>query len=429
MDIVDRPGSFSIVTLGCKVNQYESQQIRQGLLNGGLVEVNSNADVCVVNTCTVTQVSDRKSRLLVKNIVKENPNARVLVTGCYVQLDGERAKEIPGVWHIVDNSHKYRIPEIIIGEGSAGKSCETAGSGYFGGRDRAYIKVQDGCDNYCAYCKIPLVRGPGKSRPVSEILAEASRLANSGCNEIVLTGICLGAYGKDLENGKGLLDVIRAIEAVEKIGRIRLSSIEPIFVTNELIEEIRSSGKLCRHLHIPLQSGDDTVLHLMNRHYTAGEYMRIVERIRKAVPDAGITTDVMVGFPGESDEYFENTYRLAEQIGFLRMHVFPYSKRPGTSAVRLDGQISPQVKRLRADKMRSLAERLSARFRSMFVGRKQNVLVESKPDPKTGCLVGYSDNYIRVWLESGDKKMVNGIVPVTISRIEGEHTYGIVANQ
>ena len=346
---------FHIKTLGCKVNQYEGQAIREALLRAGFQECqrNDTADIYIVNTCTVTRQADSESRQVVRQFNRKNHLADIVVTGCCVERnsDAEVFSTLPGVSHLIKNADKWRIADILNG----GNKSETVASepfiestiSDFKDRAKAFIKIQDGCDQGCSYCRVWQVRGPVKSKPVDVICREAKALVDKGFKELILTGICLGAWGKDLEKRVCLVDVLKSLETVEGSFRIRLSSIEPGYISDDLIDYIASKRSICRHLHIPLQSGDDDILRKMNRAYTVGAFLSLVEKIRSAIPDIGISTDVIVGFPGETEAHFKNTVRTTKQILPVRTHIFPFSKRRGTAAYEyLDhNDSSPNQKR------------------------------------------------------------------------------------
>ena len=289
--------TFRIVTLGCKVNQYDSQDMREKLLAAGLAEASEGvkADICLVNTCTVTGKADKESLYSVRRLRRENPRARIVVTGCLAQLD---AGKIAGADRILPNAKKTGIVKAL---GLKGRPDRGESISSFKGHSRAFLKIQDGCDNFCSYCKVPFARGRPKSKPLEKAAAEARALAGHGYREIVLTGICLGSYGKDRKDGVSLVDVIEAVEKIEDVARIRLSSIEAMQVTAGLRRKLEEGGKLCPHLHVPLQSGDDAVLKRMNRPYTFRQFLALIRGLQRTVKDFSFTTDIMVGFPGESE--------------------------------------------------------------------------------------------------------------------------------
>ncbi len=434
--------TVSFKTLGCKVNQYETQAIREQLCNLGFIETTGAADIYVINTCTVTQKSDGESKEMVRKALRESPNAFVLVTGCYAEKNSDELLRINGIGDIVPNSKKASIASVLRGHGVIGNDIftpleysvfkdgdEGILTGFtfsisdFAGHTKAFIKVQDGCDRFCSFCKIPLVRGRSRSRPLKDIVEEVRRLVERGFKEVILTGICLGDYGRDFKDGT---DLIRLIDELEKIGlsfRIRLSSIDPEDITDELINKFVTAKLLCRHFHIPLQSGDDEILKKMNRHYTASRFTGLVHKIKSAIVDIAITLDVMVGFPGEGEENFKNTLNIVEAISPLRMHIFPYSKRDGTQAAKFNGVPAPHIVRRRIRRLRELQREMSYNFRRRFIGKGLQVLVETKRDRTAGLLIGYSDNYIKVVFEGPDELM-RGLIRVKIQEVTGDFTFG-----
>jgi len=404
-------------TLGCKVNQYETQRIREDLLSAGFEEAapGMSAAVCVINTCTVTAKADSESLRIIRKAAAENPGALILVTGCLAERDKERIKKIKGVSIVVGNGCKERILELIPAPAAAAGT--SGGISFFQGRSRAFLKVQDGCDNRCSYCKVALVRGRSRSRSEDDILVEAGVLAGNGYKEIVLTGICLGAYGRENGTDGSLAGLIRKISRIEQVGRIRLSSIEMTDISPELLALFSEGSKLCPHFHVPLQSGDDRVLSMMRRRYNRKAFLEGIEKIKKSVPDASITTDVMVGFPGENGESFANTLSTVREMLPLKTHIFPYSVRQGTAAAGMPGQLSREVMKERCALLASLADECSREYMQGFIGREAVIMAEDTAgDPKCrsseckssfSCadrsrfIEGYSANYIRVVVPSG----------------------------
>lgn len=394
-------------TLGCKVNQYDTQSIREQFERAGFKELSNThpADVYIINTCTVTKKADAESLGFIRRAKKENPKAKIIVTGCLAELDAVRIKEIKGISRIIKNKDKHKI----LPKGKGGIS-------YFKNHTRAFLKIQDGCDNYCSYCKVPLVRGRSKSRPFKEIIMEAQRLVEHGYREIVLTGICLGSYGKDLSAG---VDLVRAIEALEKIDgllRIRLSSIEANDVTDALIKKMSISNKLCRHLHIPIQSGDDKILKKMNRRYTCESYLLLIKKIKKSVSEVAITTDVLVGFPGETEGNFNNTVKLVRAIVPLKTHIFPFSPRQGTCAAKLENNLTQQIIKRRIMRLKLVSDKLASQYKKKFLGKKMHVLFESKNKENPGYQEGHADNYIKVLVNAG-YNLKNELIPIKIKKI------------
>ncbi len=406
--------TIAYYTLGCKVNQYETEKARHALESAGFATVpfGSAADVCVVNTCSVTSVADSKSRAAIRRARKANQEAWIVVTGCYSALDPMEVSRVVDVGLIVPNEDKDSLAELIAARFgvSLGKTPDPApGTALPRMRTRAVVKVQDGCDNFCAYCVIPYARPVLSSRPMVEVVAEVEALAQSGYREVVLAGIRLGRF----ESGDlRLPDLVRCIANIDGIQRIRLSSIEP-WEVDESLAEVMQMPKVCRHIHIPLQSGDDRILAAMNRRYTADEFISKADMLRAAIPGIGITTDVIVGFPGEDDDAFANTVRLVERVGFSRVHVFRYSARKRTAAAEMPNQTAHDVKTNRANALSSIAQTLAVDFAKSHIGQTLQVLAESQTD-KPGELAGYTDNYIRVRFQA-PPKLKGSIVPVEIT--------------
>jgi len=422
-------------TLGCKTNQYETQAMREKFLKAGYEEASrpEDADLFVVNTCTVTGEGDRKSRSVIRRLHRENPGAKIAVTGCYATLNQEEIQKLPGVSFVIANQEKEKIVERVNLD-AAGKFCgegdESESNRYsdlsisfFADRTRAFVKVQDGCDHACTYCKVVIVRGPSRSRAEADILEEASRLAEGGYQEIVLTGIQLGAYGDEWENGLNLTSVLKKLCAVKGLRRIRLSSIDPSDVTDEFIRCMSEEPKICAHLHLPLQSGDDTILKAMKRAYRRDQYLRIVEKLRKAMPDFSLTTDVMVAFPGETEEHFKNTVRVLEETLPLKAHIFPFSARKGTRAADFVGRLTPEVSRERVTALQAVSKDLAMRYKQRFAGRITEVLVEN-PNEK-GELEGHTSNYLKVCFQ-GDVRWVGSLRKVRLLEAGPEHFRGEV---
>ncbi|PIU41325.1 MAG: tRNA (N(6)-L-threonylcarbamoyladenosine(37)-C(2))-methylthiotransferase MtaB [Candidatus Omnitrophica bacterium CG07_land_8_20_14_0_80_42_15] len=413
--------TFSIKTLGCKVNQYESQLIRENFLRNGFKETNgpNSADIYIVNTCTVTGRADRESRHLVRDAYRKNPGAKIVVTGCFAEKDSDVISKLEGVTDIIKNSDKIRLISLVTGCAALSTSNFITD---FKDHSKAFVKIQDGCSNFCSFCKVPLVRGEPQSRALEEIKSEVKSLLDSGFQEIVLSGVCLGEWGRGIGKGFDLVNVLEEIENFDAQFRIRLSSIELKYITERLLNKMASSGKVCRHLHIPLQSGDDRILKAMNRPYTRKEYVDSVRKIKSFIPEVGVTTDIMVGFPGEEEEHFANTLDTIMQCGFHRIHVFPYSKRKGTKADSLPYNISYYILKDRESKIKEAERELSYEYRKKFLGKQAMVLVEEKIEKSTQLLTGYTDTYIKVLLKGPDSlkgKLASG----KISRIDHNYTF------
>ena len=398
-------------TLGCKVNQYETQSIRERFFDKGFKEASSRgpAAVCVINTCTVTAYADRQSRYVIRRCRKENPKARIIVTGCLVEKDAQLLSAIKEV-------------DLVVSKKFLGMGLISS----FEGHTRAFLKIQDGCDNHCSYCKVPLVRGSSRSRSPEDIVKEAQALVNSGFKEIVLCGICLGGFGKDLHPVKGLVDIIDEMERIKGLSRIRLSSIEAGDVSDALINKMARSKILCPHLHIPMQSGDDKILRAMNRRYRRQDYLRLIRKIKKRIPGVSVTTDIMAGFPGEKEENFENTVSLVRAIIPLRAHIFPYSPRQGTTAGDLEVGLAPEILKERLSRLRNTAQECSFVFRAKFLNKKIDVLIEGRCKQKPGFWEGYTGNYIRVLVKSRSD-LGNKFIRVTLKEIEGDFMTGEIS--
>ena len=426
---------FFIKTLGCKVNQYESQAMRELLIGSGFKECLSKetADIYIINTCTVTRKADIESRHWAGVFHKTNPKARIVITGCYVQNDAGAFSFLPGISNIIKNEDKSRIVDILTNDEQQKTINDKRITNNEPGRPlsitdfkdhaKAFVKIQDGCNNNCAYCKVPSVRGEPVSRPAKDIMKEVGTLAAKGFKEIVLTGICLGAWGGDSSAGPGLTGLLKPLNAMPGDFRIRLSSIEPKYVTDELIDFIAGNRRICRHLHIPIQSGDDDVLARMNRPYTGRQLADLIIKVKKRIEGVGIATDILIGFPGESDKNFWNTVNLIKEIQPVRAHIFPFSKREGTAASAMSGDLPHDVMKTRFQRMKITAITASYLYRENFLKKSVDVLVESKREKHSGRLVGYSDNYIKVAFDGPDSLM-RTIAPVKIEELNLVYTLG-----
>ncbi|MEA4848550.1 MAG: tRNA (N(6)-L-threonylcarbamoyladenosine(37)-C(2))-methylthiotransferase MtaB [Clostridiaceae bacterium] len=400
-------------TLGCKVNQYETEAMIESFEDAGyeIVDYSGYADVYIINTCTVTNMGDRKSRQIIRRAMERNPEALVAVVGCYSQIAPGEVLEIPGVSLVVGTDERSRIVELV--EYAAGKEeklnmvsdimkvreFEEMSIKKYKSRTRAFLKIQEGCDQYCTYCIIPYARGHIRSRRPDSIIAEVKELAANGFKEIVLTGIHVASYGRDLGD-TSLIEIIEKVHSVDGIRRIRMSSVDPDVMTDGFIDRLNSLPKICRHFHLSLQSGCDETLKRMNRRYTTGEYREVVEKLREVFPDVAITTDLIVGFPGETEEEFLKTVDFVEEISFSGMHVFKYSPRDGTPAAKYKDQVKPQIKDARSKQITSIAGRNEEKFKKSFIGRSMSVLYEHSIDDKGTFFEGLTDNYIRVVSES-----------------------------
>ena len=425
-----------IVTLGCKVNQYESEAMLEALLAGGFQEAapGEQADVVVINSCTVTAQSDQKVRQALRRARKENPGAVAVLTGCMPQAFPEEAAALEEADVVLGNarrgdllprvleylSSKQRIVDIAPHE--RGEAFERMAVSAFHGRTRAFLKIQDGCDRFCSYCIIPYARGRVRSKPLEDLRAEVTALGEAGYREVVLTGINLPAYGKEL--GLHLCDAVEAACAVPEIRRVRLGSLEPEQLTPEVIARMAGEEKLCPQFHLSLQSGCDGTLKRMNRHYTAEEYRQIVRNLREAFPGCAVTTDIMVGFPGETEEEFQASLAFAREIAFSKAHVFAYSRRPGTRAYHMPGQVPNRVKEERSRRMIQAAGETQQAFLRAQTGRVEEVLFEQRR--AQGLWEGYTRNYTHVLAPSG-KDLSGRLVPVELLEVQGESVTGRLA--
>ncbi|NLM74599.1 MAG: tRNA (N(6)-L-threonylcarbamoyladenosine(37)-C(2))-methylthiotransferase MtaB [Clostridiaceae bacterium] len=419
----------AFITLGCKVNTAETEGMKKLFRDAGyeIVSENEYADVYIVNTCTVTNTGDRKSRQMLRKAHKLNPNAVIAAVGCFAQVSPDEAAKIEGVNLVVGNNLKHNIVELVeknkvsakqqkyVHERRALCEFEELPIETYEDHTRAFIKVQDGCDQFCSYCIIPYARGPVRSRKMDDVLREAKNLVARGFGEVVLTGIHLTSYGK--KEGVGLAQLIEELHNVEGIERIRLGSLEPMFLTSDFIDHIKNLPKLCPHFHISLQSGCDSTLKRMNRRYTTQDYRNIVNMLKEKVEDVTITTDVMVGFPGETDEEFQQSYEFCKEMGFLRMHVFKYSPRKGTPAARYPHQVDGKIKEERSRVMINLAEAMQKDVMTKFIGREMPVLLEQPVAEGCNDLEGHTPNYIPVIVEF-DSENVGEIINVRLDNIE-----------
>lgn len=377
-------------SLGCRLNWSEIEAIARQLSAAGheLVDSPAEADVCVVNTCAVTAEAERKTRRTVRALHRANPHARIAVVGCAATLTPDTFAALPGVSWVVPNEEKERLVEQLPSAEESGREAAPHRL-----RTRAFLKVQDGCDNHCTYCVVRLLRGPGRSRPLEQVLREVQDRVAEGHKEVVLTGVNLGSYGRDLGMERGLARLVEAILEHTGVPRLRLSSVEPWDLDEGLLR-LWENPRLCRQLHLPLQAGCDATLRRMGRPITTARYAALVEAARAAIPDLAVTTDIMVGFPGEDEVAFAESLAFVERMGFARLHVFPFSPRPGTPAARLPDQVPVSVRRERARRMRELGRRLAETFQRRFVGRQMDVLWEGRgPD---GLWHGLTDNYLEV---------------------------------
>lgn len=421
--------TVSFITLGCKVNQYETEAMEEKFAQSGyrVQGPDDLSDVYVINTCTVTNLSDRKSRQMVRKCRRKNTDAIVVVAGCLAQTALDDVEKMPEVDIIIGTTGKLDVVKAVEEfEGSKDARVQSLKEVEFEemnvskieDRTRANIKIQDGCNQFCSYCIIPYARGRIRSRGLNNIKSEAIRIRDQGYKEIVLTGIHVASYGKDIGN-VSLIDAIETVGNIQGIERIRLSSIEERALTNEFLERAKATGKLTDHFHISLQSGSDTVLKRMNRKYTTSEYRETVDRVRKFFPNAGITTDIIVGFPEETEEEFQETLNFCKEVKFSKIHIFPYSMRKGTPATKMR-QVDSNIKKKRAKVLAELEEEMRYFFMDSFIGRELEVLFEKEVN---GISDGLSSNYIRVEKEASD--ISNEIIKVSIKNRINDKLTGI----
>ena len=426
----------AFLTLGCKVNQYETNGMIQNLKNAGyeIVEFEEQSDIYVVNTCTVTNMSDRKSRQFLRQAKKNNPDSVVVAVGCYVQVSKEELEQIPEidltlgtndkveivnhVENFIKEKTKKELAENIIYEAN----FEDFGTVTYTEKTRAVIKVQDGCDRFCSYCIIPFARGKIRSRKPENVIDEIKEIAKNGIKEVVITGIHVASYGRDFESDYRLIDLLEEINKIDGIERIRLGSIEPLLITEEFMNRFIKLEKVCHHFHLSLQSGSTDTLKRMNRRYTAKEFEEIVNRIRKYYQDAILTTDIIVGFPDESEKEFEDTYEYLKRINFYKMHVFKYSPRKGTKAAEMKNQIPGDIKEIRSKRLLELSDENEIRYLDSYIGKEVEVLFEEFDGE---FYKGHTSNYIMV-LAKSEKDLTNKIINV---KVNSRNNLSLVGNE
>ena len=404
---------IAFITLGCKVNQYETNAMIQKFIEKGynLVEHTEKADIYIINTCTVTNMSDRKSRQMLRRVKDLNPHAIVVACGCYAQVAKEELKKISEIDLILGNNEKKEIVQYIeqyIKENHKIQNTEDVmqtkefvdfGDVTYTEKTRAVIKVQDGCDRFCSYCIIPYARGRVRSRKPESVISEIKNITKQGIKEVVITGIHVASYGKDFKEEYRLIDLLEEINNIKGIERIRLGSIEPLLIDKEFITRLKKLEKICHHFHLSLQSGCDETLKRMNRRYTTEEFEDIVNSLRKAYNDVVLTTDIIVGFPGESEEEFNKTYEFLKKIKFYKMHIFKYSQRKGTKAASMEKQIDGNIKENRSQKLIELSDENEKEYNKSYIGEEVEVLFEEKKD---GFYKGHTKNYILIYLPEKD---------------------------
>lgn len=423
-------------TLGCKVNQYETEAMMELFKKAGyeIVDFDGYADVYVINTCTVTSFGDKKSRQTIRKARRENPDATVAVVGCYSQVSPDEVMEIPGVNVVIGTNERRRIVEFIdeyktsktpvkhVGNIMNVRSFEELDIDEYRDKTRAFLKIQDGCNRYCSYCLIPYARGPIRSRNPESVIEQVKRLAASGFKEVILSGIHVASYGVDL-CGVNLVDIIESIQNIDGIERIRIGSVEPTFFTDDVIMRLKKTSKLCRHFHLSLQSGCDATLKRMNRRYTASQYRGIVNKLRENFNGVSITTDIIVGFPGETEDEFKTTYEFLKELKLSKTHVFKYSPREGTLAEKMPDQVSPAKKEERSNLLLELSEINEKSFIEQFMNQYVKVLFEQAVKSQDGFIEGYTDNYINV-RAAGGQEHIGSIATVLLSGNVGEYAVG-----
>ena len=417
-------------TLGCKVNQYETNGMIQAFLEKGykIVDFTEKSDIYIINTCTVTSISDKKSRQMIRRTNQLNPEAIVVAVGCYAQVAKDKLEEIKDIDLILGISEKTEIikyveeeikernPKTYISDVMHQKQFVDFGSVNYTDKNRVAIKVQDGCNQFCTYCIIPYARGRIRSRKIENVKKEVEDLAQKGIKEIVITGIHVASYGKDLEENIGLIDLLEEINKIDGIERIRLSSLEPTLITEEFVKRLSKLAKICDHFHLSLQSGCNETLKRMNRHYTTEDFKKATELLRKTYPNVALTTDIIVGFPGETEEEFNITYDFLKEINFYKMHVFKYSPRHGTKAEKMPNQIDGNIKEERSKKLIELSDKNEINQNKRYINKNLDVLIEEFEE---GYYKGHTTNYIMVKIQENTNNLQNKIVTVKIIDNEG----------
>ena len=412
-------------TLGCKVNQYETNGMLQKFKTAGyeIVDFNEYSDIYIINTCTVTNMADKKSRQMLRRVKEINKNSLLIAVGCYAQVAKDVLEKIDEIDLILGNNEKADIVNFVEDYFKTNqKKYETSsvmeqkeyvdfGSITYTEKTRAVIKVQDGCDRFCSYCIIPYARGRVRSRNPESVLEEIKEIACNGIKEVVITGIHVASYGKDLKNGYKLIDLLEDINKIEGIKRIRLGSLEPTIITEEFVDRLKKLEKICDHFHLSLQSGCNETLSRMNRKYTTEEFKNVCKILRKAYPNVSLTTDIIVGFPGETEEEFNKTYEFLKKINFYKMHIFKYSPRKGTKAADMKGQIDGNVKEQRSEKLINLSNENEKKYNESYIGKELEVLFEEKDGD---FYKGHTKNYIMVKVKKNNENLENTIKKVTV---------------
>lgn len=419
--------TVAFITLGCKVNQFETE-LMEGLFKQKDYKVVPNdekADIYVINTCSVTSFADKKSRQLIRRSARLNENAVIAVTGCYAQASSDKVAEITGVKVVLGTNNRHQIVDFVEAAMNDGeihngvtdimkaRDFEDIPMLEVPARTRAFLKIQEGCTNFCSYCIIPFTRGPVRSRKLASVKSEAEKFLSMGFKEIVFTGIHLGAYGRDFHDGTTLADAARTVLELDGLQRLRLGSLESIELSEELLTMVRENPKFSHHLHLPLQAGSDYVLKRMNRHYNREEFRKLIENVKNAIPGVAISTDIIVGFPGETEEMFAESLDYIRSLGFSRVHVFPYSPREGTPAASMPDQIPDNIKKERVHRLQQVAEEMTRAFHEQYLGTKQKVLWETRTK---GVTDGVTDTYIRVYSKAD-------VIPGEITEVKLERLY------
>ncbi len=428
---------IAFYTLGCKVNQADTASMENLFLRAGhqIVSFDGDADVYIINTCVVTNTGQRKSRQTIHRAIRKNPNALIVVTGCYPQTAAEEVKAIAGVDLIIGNQDRAEIVKLVeerlqnrmvdtldaVHKLTANTAFEEMAAGDITDKTRAFLKIQEGCNQFCTYCIIPYARGPLRSRSLESIRTETERLVKAGFKEIVLIGIHLGCYGKEQPGGPTLYDAVKTVLAVPGVQRLRLGSLESVEVEPRLLTLMQEDARFCRHLHLPLQSGCDKILTAMHRPYSTEKFKSLLADIKNTVPDIAVTTDIIVGFPGETEADFEETSRFAASCGFSKMHIFPFSARKGTPAEKFAGAVTEAVKKERAEALGKIDEAMHAEFLQSMVGKTAEVLFEQ---PTGDFYEGLTGNYQRVFVKSDGQNLGGEILPVKITAFDGEKLLG-----
>lgn len=428
----------AFATLGCRVNVYESEAMTEKFIKEGyeVAAFDEFSDVYVINTCTVTNMGDKKSRQMISRARRKNPEAIVAVVGCYSQIASEEISQIPGVDVVLGSRNKGEIvywvnrareerkQVVEVSDVLKNKEFEELFIEEYQDKTRAFLKIQDGCNRFCSYCLIPFARGAVCSKDPEKIISEVKELAKNGFKEIILSGVHTASYGVDLEGNWSLIKVLEEIHEVEGIERIRIGSIDPTFFSEGVIEKVVELKKMCPHFHLSLQSGCNATLKRMNRHYTAEDYKVVVENLRKHMPDVSITTDIIVGFPGETEKEFNETYNFLSDIKLSKMHIFKYSPRSGTKAAEMEFQVDGNIKEQRSNKLIELNSQNEKSYMEKFLNRKMEVLYEEQAKGRENYYIGYTPNYIKVMTPSVEVDLKGKIIPTKLIAVESENMIG-----